>query len=75
MEIKSGLYKHFKGGLYKVHSVARHSETQEEFVVYEHLTPDQKSTGDFWVRPVPVWVEEVNKSEYKGPRFRFIPEE
>ncbi|MBI5140393.1 MAG: DUF1653 domain-containing protein [Candidatus Vogelbacteria bacterium] len=72
MEIRPGTYEHFKGGLYKVHSVAKHSETLEEFVVYEHLTPDKEPTGDFWVRPASMWFEEVDKPEYKGPRFTFI---
>ena len=34
MDILPGLYRHFKGGLYRVEGVARHSETLEEMVVY-----------------------------------------
>jgi len=41
----SGSYRHFKGGIYRVVGVARHSETEEELVVYE------SPAGDLWVRP------------------------
>ena len=74
MEIKPGIYEHFKGGLYEVHFVAKRSESLEEFIVYKHLTPDKKSTRDFWVRPASMWFEEVDKPEYKGHRFTFVSE-
>lgn len=35
-EVTPGLYRHFKGGLYRVLGIAKHSETLEEFVVYKH---------------------------------------
>ena len=49
--IKPGRYRHFKGKEYEVLGVARHSETEEELVVYRALY------GDFglWVRPVSMW--------------------
>lgn len=65
--IKPGIYEHFKGGRYKVLGVARHSETLEELVLYEHLD-DQT----LWVRPLAMFLEEVDKDGYKGPRFKFI---
>ena len=68
MEIKSGKYKHFKGGEYQVIGLARHSETLEEFVVYK----DEK--GELWVRPLKMFLEEVEVNGQKVPRFKYIGE-
>lgn len=69
-EIKKGLYKHFKGGKYLVKNIAKHSETLEEYVVYEHL--DEPDKGSLWIRPIVMFLEHINKPEYKGPRFTYI---
>lgn len=66
--IKPGKYEHFKGGLYKVLGIAKHSETLEELVVYKN------SEGDFWVRPVKMFLEEVEFKGKKVPRFKYIGE-
>ena len=42
-EIKLGIYRHFKGKLYKVIGIARNSESPEEkFVVYQAMYNDEK---------------------------------
>lgn len=41
-------HRHYKGGLYRVVGVARHSETEEKLTVYEHLWPHERG---LWVRP------------------------
>ena len=65
---KHGLYKHFKGGNYKTLYIARHSENrEEEFVVYQSL-----DKSGIWVRPLAMFLEEVDRDGYKGPRFRFV---
>ena len=56
MEIEKGIYKHFKGGMYEVIGVAKHSETLDEMVVYKALYGD----GDIWVRPIEMFTELVN---------------
>lgn len=68
MEIKPGKYRHFKGNLYEVIGVARHSETQEEMVVYRALYGEH----GLWVRPVAMWTEAVDRDGYHGPRFQYI---
>ncbi|MFA6006202.1 MAG: DUF1653 domain-containing protein [Candidatus Paceibacterota bacterium] len=69
-EVKKGLYKHFKGGKYFVKDIAKHSESLEEFVVYEHL--EEPNKGSIWVRPLAMFLENVDKPDYKGPRFVYI---
>lgn len=68
--IKPRRYRHFKGKEYEVLGVARHSETEEELVVYRALY------GDFglWVRPVSMWNEAVERDGKTFRRFTYIGE-
>ena len=70
MELKPGKYRHFKGGLYELIGIARHSETLEPMVVYRALYGE----GGLWVRPAAMWNEIVEKPEYTGPRFIYMEE-
>lgn len=67
-QLKPGVYRHFKGNLYRLITVARHSETLEEMVVYQALYGE----GGFWVRPAAMWDEIVEKENYTGPRFTWV---
>lgn len=58
-------YRHFKGKLYRLITIARHSETLEEMVVYQTLYD-----GSIWVRPVEMFFGEVERDGYAGPRFK-----
>ena len=53
--ITGGIYKHFKGNMYKVIGFAKHSETMEDMIIYESL---RNST--LWVRPKHMWNEVVD---------------
>ena len=68
ISIKPGRYRHFKGNEYEVIGLARHSETQEEMVVYRALY------GDFglWVRPARMWNETVERDGKTFRRFTYI---
>ncbi|KVN12868.1 MULTISPECIES: DUF1653 domain-containing protein [unclassified Burkholderia] len=57
-------HRHYKGGLYRVIGVARHSETEERLVVYEQLWPKERS---LWVRPAAMFDETLADG---APRFR-----
>lgn len=72
MELKPGIYEHFKGKRYRVIGVAKHSETLEELVVYEALYDNPRSK--LWVRPLAMFFEEIAVDGKKVPRFRFIEE-
>jgi hypothetical protein len=73
MKIKPGIYQHMKKGTqYKVHFVAKHSETLADLVVYEALYDNDKSK--YWVRPVEMFTGEVEIEGKKVPRFKFIKE-
>lgn len=63
--IEPGIYRHFKGQQYEVLGMAKHSETEEEFVVYRALY----SEGGLWVRPRAMWDERIERDGYAGPRF------
>jgi len=67
--IPLGIYRHFKGNLYEVLAIARHSETREAMVVYRALY------GDFgvWVRPLAMFAEHVIHGGHRVERFRFEP--
>lgn len=68
MEIRPGRYRHFKGGEYEVLGVARHSETEEELVVYRALY----GAGGLWARPASMWNETVSHCGAEVPRFTCI---
>ena len=68
MEPKPGVYRHFKGNLYELIGVAKHSETLEPMVVYKALYGE----GGLWVRPAAMWTEYVERADYQGPRFVLV---
>lgn len=68
-EPKPGRYRHYKGNEYRVHHLARHSETQEVLVVYQLLYGD----FGFWVRPQTMFTETVTLADGTTvPRFAFV---
>ena len=69
-ELKLGRYRHFKGNEYEVLGIARHSETEEEMVVYRALYGD----GGLWVRPAAMWNETVERDGKSLKRFTYIGE-
>ena len=70
MELKPGIYRHFKGNLYQLLFAARHSETLEPMVVYRALYGEQGC----WVRPAPMWNELVVHQGEEQPRFAWVRE-
>lgn len=55
-EISVGkIYRHYKGNVYKIIAIAKHSETEEDMVVYQNV-----EKGDIWTRPISMWNDNVN---------------
>lgn len=63
--VQPGRYRHYKGHEYEVLGVARHSETEEEYVVYRALYGDR----GLWIRPTAMFEELVVIEGRHVPRF------
>ena len=66
--VQSGRYRHYKGNEYTVIGVARHSETEEELVVY------RQEYGEYglWGRPAARFAETVEVEGRQVPRFALL---
>ena len=57
-EITAGkVYRHYKGNIYKIIALARHSETGGDMVVYQSV-----KNGDIWTRPKSMWNEKIDNN-------------
>ena len=56
---KGDVYKHFKGNLYEIVAVAKHTETMEEMVIYQEVDGDA-----IYARPLDMFISKVNKEKY-----------
>ncbi|MBA2113190.1 DUF1653 domain-containing protein [Bremerella alba] len=67
-QLACGRYRHYKGPMYVVLGIARHSETEEPLVVY------RKDYGDksLWVRPLAMFMESVSIGGQDVPRFEYL---
>ncbi|HTL60014.1 MAG TPA: DUF1653 domain-containing protein [Nitrospira sp.] len=64
--IELGRYRHYKGRDYEVIGEARHSETEEPFVVYRALDGERR----LWIRPLAMFLDTVTVEGRTIPRFR-----
>lgn len=68
-KIKIGsIYKHFKGNLYKVLTIAQNTETEEKMVIYVDVY-----SGKTWARPYDMFNSLVDKEKYPevAQKYRF----
>ena len=72
-EIKPGqIYKHYKGDTMKIIGVAKHSETLEDMVVYDHMGTNP--LADLWVRPLEMFMGDAEHEGKMVKRFTYIEE-
>ena len=64
-------YRHFKGNVYRVLHIARHSETLEEMVVYQAMYGER----GVWVRPKSMFEEVIERDGRTFRRFEKISRE
>jgi len=69
-EPRPGLYRHYKGGMYQVLGLVRHSETLDVLVLYKALY----GTRGLWVRPRAMFAESVDHGGVCQPRFAWVSE-
>jgi hypothetical protein len=66
--LKKGKYQHYKGNLYEVLTLARHSETEEWLVVYKMCYGDES----VWVRPYEMFTESIDLEGEVVERFQYL---
>lgn len=65
-----GIYRHYKNKYYLVLYVARHTELNEDMVIYQSLYDD----GRIWCRPFTMFVGDVDYNGVVQPRFKKVAE-
>ena len=77
---KGEIWRHFKGGYYRIICIGHHSETGEEMVVYAKVTPVYDSSDEIYVvidepciRPLDMFMSKVDRVKYPNAtqEFRF----
>lgn len=71
-------YKHDSQGLennfsYEIIGLAVHTETEDILVCYKPLYESsfiQEKKVDYFVRPLSMWNDHIEKNGYSGPRFK-----
>lgn len=69
-KLKKGIYRHYKGGEYRIIGEARSTVDEQESVVYESLRDNQ-----IWLRSVKEFLSEVEVAGEKRPRFEWLRED
>lgn len=65
--IINGKYKHYKGNVYLVLCLGKHSETLEDLVIYKDVEKEL-----VWARPINMFLDEIILDNKKINRFEYI---
>ncbi len=63
-------YLHYKGNLYEVLYIGKHTETEEDLVIYRAVEKPEQ----IWARPLVMWMEEIEWEGKNQPRFTLVTE-
>jgi hypothetical protein len=68
--VEGELYRHFKGGLYKIVAIAQHTETEEGMVIYR----SEEDPSKVWARPMVSFMSPVDTVKYPDAKqdMRFV---
>ncbi|MCR5590284.1 MAG: DUF1653 domain-containing protein [Lachnospiraceae bacterium] len=61
------VYRHFKGNIYRIITVAVHSETGEALVIYKRDDTEEKS----YARPLDMFLSEVDRKKYPDVKDKY----
>ncbi|MBQ8006970.1 MAG: DUF1653 domain-containing protein [Lachnospiraceae bacterium] len=61
------VYRHFKGNIYRIITLATHSETGETLVIYKRDDAEKKS----YARPLDMFLSEVDHKKYPDVRDKY----
>lgn len=66
------IWTHFKGGhIATVIAIAKHTETEEELVVYDCYDNVQKKSCGVFARPLDMFLSEVDLSRYPNSKQQY----
>lgn len=69
--ISGGIYRHYKGNLYRILYIATHTETEESLVIYQAMYGEEK----VWARPLAMFLDDVTLPDGRAvPRFALVEE-
>ena len=66
--IAGEVYRHFKGTLYRVVCVAKHTESDERLVIY---TKNDTEGETVYARPVEMFLSEIDKAKYPTSKAKY----
>ncbi len=61
------VYRHFKGNIYRIITLASHSETGEMLVIYKRDDTEEKA----YARPLDMFMSEVDRKKYPDVREKY----